>query len=138
MLPIHPRRIFRSPREYFICHAPKTYLLNAYFFYLLNVYNIFFFISSYSAKYTFYQTKLRFKKCFLNFRLKQMDIGILYKINWFCLSDLIRVKIISISMSDIRLVVISVRYILKFAWNQYLKLQYCPIEHNFDVHVFNN
>lgn len=32
MFPIHSRRIFRSPCEYFICHAPETYLLNARIF----------------------------------------------------------------------------------------------------------
>lgn len=70
MFPIHSHRIFRSPREYFICHAPKTYLLNAYFFYLFNVYFLCFFSPYFSN--IFYHTKLHFKKHVLNnFRLRQ-------------------------------------------------------------------
>lgn len=61
MFPIHSHRIFRSPREYFICHAPKTYLLNAYFFYLFNVY-FFTFLLVVFFKHNILPYKITFQK----------------------------------------------------------------------------
>lgn len=73
MFPIHSHRIFRSLCEYFICHAPKTYLLNAYFFLFFNVYFLHIFFSHFSN--IFYHTKLHFKKHVSNnFCLRQSSI----------------------------------------------------------------